>query len=79
MHTYIYIYIYIYTTFLGPPKAGHTNEMKTLIKINYYFRKLWILEKVGDLKIEFNVVGELCIIDCYFECSYEIQCQFKYI
>ena len=26
IYKYMYMYIYIYTRFLGPPKAGHTNE-----------------------------------------------------
>ena len=34
IHIYIYIYTHIYTRKLGPPKAGHEDQQKTLFLMN---------------------------------------------
>ena len=36
----------MYTRISGPPKAGHENEPKTLIRINVYFVKICVFGKL---------------------------------
>ena len=54
---------YTFTRILGPPKAGHNNERKTLIRMNVRILKIgfrYLIENTS-LKICVGVGGVFCI------------------